>query len=186
MAEERLAELMGSFTMGEISQPHNQVAETGGGQGAAVRRKCHGEHRTGGVEEGLADRGRSFPVGQIPQSGGLVFVRGGQGASVRRKGHAGYCAGLTCRERLAEWLRLFAIGEIPQPDGLSLLALAKVRPSGENATLMTTSVSPVRGWPSGWGRFRSLKSHNLTVRSTLAVARVRPSGLNATDSTELV
>src|SRR4051812_47961705 len=61
----------------------------------------------------------------------------------------------------------------------SPLAVARVRPSGLNATDFTASVWPVRvlrGCPLG-------TSHNRTVRSLLAVARVRPSGLNATDHT---
>ena len=62
----------------------------------------------------------------------------------------------------------------------SALAVARVRPSGANATASTASVWPVSGWPSGVAGPDRSYSHSSTVWSTLAVARVRPSGANAT------
>src|SRR5918998_1681527 len=63
----------------------------------------------------------------------------------------------------------------------SLLALARVRPLGLNATPVTVLVWPVSGPPRGR---RERKSHSRTVASALALAlalaRVRPLGLNAT------
>ena len=53
-------------------------------------------------------------------------------------------------------------------------------PSGLNATLTTTSVCPVIGWPMGWP---VSASHNRTVLSTPPEAIRLPSGLNATLST---
>lgn len=64
---------------------------------------------------------------------------------------------------------------------VSLLAVANVRSSGENATEW-----PVRGDPRRRGWVGSVRSHRMTVASKLAVARMRPSEENATDSTEPV
>jgi hypothetical protein len=61
-----------------------------------------------------------------------------------------------------------------------LSAVARVCPSGLNATDKTELVWPVRVL-RGWGWRGSLTSHNRAVLSVLAVARVRPSGLNATE-----
>ena len=63
----------------------------------------------------------------------------------------------------------------------STLPLARVRPSGLNATAKTGASLPlVRGWPSGRGCAGSVTFHSRTVPSSLPLARVRPSGLNAT------
>jgi hypothetical protein len=60
---------------------------------------------------------------------------------------------------------------------LSVLAVARVLPSGLNSTPSTASVWPVRGVPMArW----VVTSHNLTVPSKPKVARVLPSGPNAT------
>ena len=56
--------------------------------------------------------------------------------------------------------------------------LARVLPSGLNATDKTWPVWPVRGSPAGWP---VATSHSRTVPSSLPLARVLPSGLNATD-----
>ena len=63
---------------------------------------------------------------------------------------------------------------------LSPLPLARVLPSGLNATEKTLPVWPVSGAPTGrW----LATSHSRTVLSSLPLARVLPSGLNATEST---
>ena len=66
-----------------------------------------------------------------------------------------------------------------------MLAVARVCPSGLNATEKTPLVWPVTV-PSVCGWRGSLMSHNRAVSSPLAVARVCPSGLNATEKTVLV
>ena len=58
----------------------------------------------------------------------------------------------------------------------SLLAVARVRPSGDHATEATLSVWPVRGSPRRRGWSGLVRSHSRTVLSSLAVARVCPSG----------
>ena len=63
----------------------------------------------------------------------------------------------------------------------SLLAAARVRPSGLNATELTPSVPPASGWPSRAGRAGSVTFHSQTMPSVPPAARVRPSGLNATE-----
>src|SRR2546421_11486586 len=65
----------------------------------------------------------------------------------------------------------------------SVLPLARVWPSGLNATERMGLVWPVRGWPRGVGWAGSVTFHNRTVLSLLLVARVCPSGLNATEVT---
>src|SRR5437763_1014471 len=67
---------------------------------------------------------------------------------------------------------------------LSRLPVARMRPSGEKATALTTSVWPVRGWPRRRGWLRSVTSQRMMVRSPLAVAKVRPSGENTTEVTQ--
>ena len=54
----------------------------------------------------------------------------------------------------------------------SVLAVARVCPSGLNATEWTALVGPVARGPG--------RSHNRAVLLTLAVAKVCPSGLKAT------
>jgi hypothetical protein len=61
---------------------------------------------------------------------------------------------------------------------LSALAVARVCPSGLNATESTPLVWPVRVL-SGLGWWGSRTSHNRAVLSALPVARVWPSGLNS-------
>ena len=68
----------------------------------------------------------------------------------------------------------------------SVLAVARVRPSGEKATEDTGPVWSVRGWPRGWGVVGSLSSHSRTVPSLPTVARMCPSGENASDNTALL
>src|ERR1700752_4552566 len=68
----------------------------------------------------------------------------------------------------------------------SVLAEARVGPSGLNGTLVTTVVWPVRGWLSGVGWVGLLRFHNRMVASVLPEARVCPSGLKATPQTVLV
>src|SRR5215467_7418420 len=62
----------------------------------------------------------------------------------------------------------------------SPLPLARVLPSGLNATELTNPSGPVRGPPIGW---RVATFHNTIVVSPKPVARVVLSGLNATDQT---
>src|SRR5437764_1069158 len=69
---------------------------------------------------------------------------------------------------------------------MSLLPLARVCPSGLNATELTTSVWPVRGGPRGVGWAGPVTFHNRTVWLVLPLARVCPSGLNTTELTRLV
>jgi len=68
----------------------------------------------------------------------------------------------------------------------SLEPVARVCPSGLNATEKMGLVGPVRGWPNGLGWAGSVTFHNRTVLSLLLLARVCPSGLNTTEVTELV
>src|SRR5256885_1202762 len=65
---------------------------------------------------------------------------------------------------------------------LSKPQLARMRPSGLQATLFTRSVCPV----SVWRRLPLATSHSLTVRSQLALARVLPSGEKASPRTRLL
>src|SRR6478672_12377659 len=65
---------------------------------------------------------------------------------------------------------------------LSLLAEAKVLPSGLKATLQTEFLCPVRVAMDFWG----CRFHSLMVLSKLAEANVKPSGLKATLLTELL
>ena len=65
----------------------------------------------------------------------------------------------------------------------SSLPVARVLPSGLNATDQTAPACAVRGLPI-WRWVAT--SHNRTVPSSLPVARVLPSGLNATDQTSRV
>src|SRR5258708_25725300 len=65
---------------------------------------------------------------------------------------------------------------------LSKPQLARMLPSGLQATLFTRSVCPV----SVWSRRRLSTSHSLTVRSQLELARVLPSGAKASPRTRLV
>ena len=62
-------------------------------------------------------------------------------------------------------------------------AVASRCPSGLNATLVTLSVWPVRGSPTGWP---VSAFHSRTVVSSPAEASRCPSGLNATLSTARV
>ena len=62
---------------------------------------------------------------------------------------------------------------VPSP-----LPVARVLPSGLNATESTAPVWPVRGFLL-WRWVAT--SHNRTVPSPLPLARVLPSGLNATE-----
>ena len=61
---------------------------------------------------------------------------------------------------------------------LSPLPVARVRPSGENATESTTEPGPYSGSPRGAGRARSV-----TSQMSLPVVRMCPSGENASDLT---
>lgn len=61
---------------------------------------------------------------------------------------------------------------------LLVLPLARVWPSGLNATELTASVSPVSGFPSSR---RVATFHSRMVRSALPLARILPLWLNATD-----
>jgi len=64
---------------------------------------------------------------------------------------------------------------------LSALAVASSRPSGLNATPLTSLV-----WPVRVRRCSPVAgSHSRAVPSALAVASIRPSGLNATLRTQL-
>ena len=64
-----------------------------------------------------------------------------------------------------------------------MLAVARVCPSGANATDVHGVGVAGEGSPERVGRVGSVTSHRITVLSPLAVARVCPSGANATDVT---
>src|SRR5262245_12204626 len=66
----------------------------------------------------------------------------------------------------------------------SSLPVARVSPSGENATELTQSVWPSKGGPSTVGVAGSVMSHRIAVPASVPIARVRPSGENATEFTE--
>ena len=68
----------------------------------------------------------------------------------------------------------------PPPGTPSPLPLARVLPSGLNATELTFPAWPVRGLPICR---RVAAFHSRTVPSSLPLARVLPSGLNATELT---
>ena len=63
----------------------------------------------------------------------------------------------------------------------SSLPVARVCPSGANATDYTALGVAGQGCPIRCGRVGSRTSHKITVSSPLPVARVCPSGANATE-----
>ena len=107
-------------------------------------------------------------------AGTVVTAGTGQGVPVRAERHRVDRAGVAGQglPRVGRAGR-----HVPQPDGpVTAAALARVWPSGLNATESTEPVWPVRGCEAG-----PVGRHIAPV-SLPALARVRPSGLNATDA----
>src|SRR5262249_58345412 len=104
-------------------------------------------------------------------------ARGLPGAGVvpaGRKAAEGAAATEPGRAVISRWLVMSDNQTAPSP-----LPLARVVPSGLNATDSMLAVGPVRGR-------RGAMSHSRTVPSMLPLARVLPPGLNATELTALL
>ena len=114
--------------------------------------------------------------GHVPQPHRAVVAAAGQGLAVRAERHRADRTGVA-GEGCAIWWPVATSHSRTVP---SSLPLARVLPSGLNATEQTASVWPVSGLPIGWP---VATSHNRTVPSSLPLARVLPSGLNATETT---
>ena len=71
----------------------------------------------------------------------------------------------------------------PSPEPLPSLPLARIRPSGLNATEPTPSC-PLKGRAGAVGWAGSVTFHSRTVPSVVPAARVWLSGLNATELTK--
>ena len=97
----------------------------------------------------------------VPQPHRLVATAGDDALAVGAERHAPHRVRVA-GERLADGLA--GVG-VPQPHRLVATAGDDAVPSGLNATLHTTSVWPVSGWPTGWP---VSASHSRTVLSSLA------------------
>ena len=129
---------------------------------------------------GSPRRRGSGRVADIPQQHRVVGAGGGQGVPVRGERHR--LSPRRCGRSAGRPGGAGRVGSVTSHSStvLSSLAVARVCPSGANATASPRRCGRSAGRPGGVGRVGSLTSHSSTVLSALAVARVRPSGANAT------
>ena len=122
---------------GHVPQP-DRVIGAAAGQGLAVRAERHRVDRAGVAGQGLPDRAAG---GHVPQPDRVIAAAAGQGLAVRAERHRGDRAGVA-GQRAAR-----SGGRWPRPTAgscRSSLPLARVLPSGLNATESTEPVWPVR------------------------------------------
>ena len=118
---------------GHVPQPHRAILAAAG-QGRAVRAERHREDRAGVAGERAAD----LPAGgHVPQPHRAVVAAAGQGRAVRAERHRVHLAGVA-GERAADRRRVATSHSRTAP---LESPLARVLPSGLNATAVTTSLA---------------------------------------------
>ena len=131
-----------------VTRPHPQgFVATAGDDARAVGAERHAGHRVRVAGQRLADRLAGV---RVPQPHGVVVTAGGDPRAVGAERHAGHRVRVA-GQRLADGLA--GVG-VPHPHRLSPLPETMRLPSGLNATLLTQSVWPVSGWPTGWPESR--------------------------------
>ena len=154
-----------------------------GGQGAPVRGERHRVHGAGVAGQRVARAAGAGSGPAHPTRSPTVVAAGGQGVPVRGERHRRHAS--RCGRSAGGPSGCGRVGSRTSHKITvsSSLPVARVCPSGANATDAHGVGVAGQRVADGCGRAGSPTSHKITVLSPLPVARVCPSGANATEHT---